>query len=75
MDLEKALDLLSKRSHELIALDDALCALAEVDPRTARIVELRFFGGLEVRETAEAIGIFSRNRVARLEVGACLVAC
>jgi RNA polymerase sigma-70 factor (ECF subfamily) len=56
-DLEKAVDLSSKRSHELIALDDALTALAEVDPRKARIVELRFFGGLEVKETAEALGI------------------
>src|ERR1700683_4146986 len=33
VDLEKAVDLWSKRSHELIALDDALCALAEVSPR------------------------------------------
>ena len=57
VDLEKAADLSSKRSDELIALDDALCALAEVSPRKARIVELRFFGGLEVKETAEAIGI------------------
>jgi RNA polymerase sigma factor (TIGR02999 family) len=57
VDLDKAVDLSSKRSHELIALDDALCALAEMSPRKARIVELRFFGGLEVKETAEAIGI------------------
>jgi RNA polymerase sigma factor (TIGR02999 family) len=57
VDLEKAVNLSPKRSHELIALDDALCALAEVSPRKARIVELRFFGGLEVKETAEAIGI------------------
>ena len=57
VDLEKAVDLSSKRSHELIGLDDALCALAEVSPRKARIVELRFFGGLEVKETAEALGV------------------
>jgi len=57
VDLEKAVDLSSKRSHELIALDDALSALAEMDPRKARIVELRFFGGLEVKETAEAVGV------------------
>jgi RNA polymerase sigma-70 factor, ECF subfamily len=57
IDLEKAVDLSSKRSHELIALDDALNALAEIDPRKARIVELRFFGGLEIKETAEAVGI------------------
>ena len=48
IDLEKAVDVSSKRSQELIALDDALNALAEIDPRKARIVELRFFGGLEV---------------------------
>lgn len=57
VDLEKAVDLSSKRPHELVALDDALCALAEMDPRKARIVELRFFGGLEVKETAEVIGV------------------
>ena len=47
----------SKRSHELVALDDALTELAKVDPRKARIVELRFFGGLEVKETAEVVGV------------------
>jgi RNA polymerase sigma factor (TIGR02999 family) len=57
VDLEKTVDLSSKRSHELVALDDALCALAEMDPRKARIVELRFFGGLEIKEMAEAIGV------------------
>lgn len=57
LDLENAVDLSSRRSHELIALDDALCALAEMDPRKARIVELRFFGGLEVKETAQVIGV------------------
>lgn len=57
VDLEKAVDLSSKRSWELIALDDALNALAEIDPRKARIVELRFFAGLEVKETAEVVGV------------------
>ena len=56
-DLEKAVDMSSKRSHELVALDDALTELAKVDPRKARIVELRFFGGLEVKETAEVVGV------------------
>jgi RNA polymerase sigma-70 factor (ECF subfamily) len=45
------------RSAELIALDDALKALAEIDPRKARVVELRFFGGLSVEETASVLGI------------------
>ena len=56
-DLEKAVDMSSKRSHELVALDDALTELAKVDPRKARIVELRFFAGLEVKETAEVVGV------------------
>jgi RNA polymerase sigma factor (TIGR02999 family) len=56
-DLEKAVDISSKRSHELVALDDALTELAKVDPRKARIVELRFFAGLEVKETAEVVGV------------------
>lgn len=45
------------RSAELIARDDALNALAEIDPRKARVIELRFFGGLSVEETASALGI------------------
>lgn len=57
VDLEEALDLSSVRSRELIALDDALNALASVDPRKARIVELRFFAGLDVKETAEVVGV------------------
>ena len=42
---------------DLVARDDALRELAERDPRKAQIVELRFFGGLDVDETAEALGI------------------
>jgi RNA polymerase sigma-70 factor (ECF subfamily) len=45
------------RDADLLALDDALCELGERDPQKARIVELRFFGGLGVEETAEALGI------------------
>jgi RNA polymerase sigma factor (TIGR02999 family) len=43
----------SARARELVALDDALNALAHFDARKARIIELRFFGGLSVEETAE----------------------
>jgi RNA polymerase sigma factor (TIGR02999 family) len=57
IDLEKAVDLSLKSSRELIALDEALNTLAEIDPRKARIVELRFFAGLDVKETAEVVGI------------------
>lgn len=45
------------RARELIALDDALHALGRIDPRKARVVELRFFGGLSVEETAEVLDI------------------
>jgi len=43
------------RSIDLIALDEALQRLAEIDPEQARLVELRFFGGLTIEETAEAL--------------------
>ena len=49
------------RSRDLIALDDALHALAEVDGRKARIVEMRFFGGLTADETADVLGISSKT--------------
>jgi RNA polymerase sigma factor (TIGR02999 family) len=45
------------KSAELIALDDALHPLAEIDERKAKIVELRYFGGLSIEETAEVIGV------------------
>jgi RNA polymerase sigma-70 factor (ECF subfamily) len=43
------------RGSQLIALDDALKTLAKMDPRKARVIELRFFGGLSVEETAEVL--------------------
>jgi len=43
--------------QDLLALDDALHALADVDPRKSQVVEMRFFGGLSVEETAEALHI------------------
>ena len=46
-----------QRSVDLIALDDALLKLAALDPRQARVVELRFFGGLDIEQTAESLGI------------------
>ena len=47
----------SQRSADLVALDDALQALEKLDQRQARVVELRFFGGLNQEETAEALQI------------------
>ena len=46
-----------ERSAELVAIDDALTDLAAHDPRKSQIVELRFFGGLNIKETAEVMGI------------------
>jgi len=51
-------------THNLIALEDALQALAEEDSRKSQVVEMRFFGGLTVEETAEALGV-SRDTVIR----------
>lgn len=51
----------SERASVLIALDEALSSLAELDPRRARIVELRVFGGLTVKETTEALGLSPRS--------------
>jgi len=48
-------NLTSERDRELVAVDDALKLLAEMDPRKARVIELRFFGGLSVEETAEVL--------------------
>jgi RNA polymerase sigma factor (TIGR02999 family) len=56
--LDQAIDLpAAERDLDLIALDDALLSLQSVDPRQSRIVELRFFGGLSVEETAEVMQI------------------
>jgi RNA polymerase sigma factor (TIGR02999 family) len=57
LELDGKLDAAHSQARELIALDDALEELAEADPRKARIVELRFFGGLSVKETAEVIQV------------------
>ena len=45
------------RTGDLVALDDALNALARLDPRKAQIIEMRFFGGLSVEETAEVLKV------------------
>ncbi len=57
LSLDEALGVAEKKDIEMIALDDALRTLAEVDPQQARIVEMRFFTGLTIEETAEALGI------------------
>jgi len=55
--LEGAASLLEKPAVDLMALDDALKGLARLDPQQSRIVELRFFGGLTIEETAQALKI------------------
>lgn len=55
--LDDALGAEQKRDLDLVALDDALNGLAHLDPQQARIVELRFFTGLTIEETAEVVGI------------------
>lgn len=57
LNLDEIPDLSSGHGAELIAVDDALTALARFDPRKARVIELRFFGGLSVEETAEVLKI------------------
>lgn len=61
---EPATDLLALPATDLLALDDALNGLARIDARKSQVVELRFFGGLSVEETAEVLKI-SKETVKR----------
>lgn len=64
VSLTEAAALTVQRGADLIALDEALNALAEIDPRKAQVVELRFFGGLSVDEVAEVLKV-SKETVMR----------
>jgi len=56
LSLDDAPDVAGRsRDREMIAIDEALTALAQIDPRKAKVVELRFFGGLSVEESAEVL--------------------
>jgi len=57
LELDEAFAVPMQTGSNLVAVDDALTALALVDPRKSQIVELRFFGGLTVEETAEVLKI------------------
>src|SRR5262245_49875667 len=57
MSFDEALTISTERDPDLIALDDALKSLAKIDERKSQIVELRFFGGLSVDETAEVMRV------------------
>jgi RNA polymerase sigma factor (TIGR02999 family) len=55
--LDQAMTLSNEKDSEILALDEALKSLATIDERKSRIVELRFFGGLSVEETAEVMKV------------------
>jgi RNA polymerase sigma factor (TIGR02999 family) len=55
--LEEADTVVQKQAADLVALDDALSELAAIDPRKSQIVEMRYFGGMSVEETAEVLGV------------------
>jgi RNA polymerase sigma factor (TIGR02999 family) len=57
VSFEESLVVCGKRGADLVALDGALQALASIDPRRSRVVELRFFGGLSVEETAAVLRV------------------
>jgi len=57
VSLDEALAISPARDADLVALDDALNALAEIDERKSRVVEMRFFGGLSIEEAAEVLKV------------------
>jgi RNA polymerase sigma-70 factor, ECF subfamily len=61
VDLEEGLAISEERTEEMLMLDEALNRLTEVNPRQARVVELRYFGGLSVEQTAALLAIAPRS--------------
>lgn len=59
--LNEAVAVFRDRRTDIVELDDALRALAAIDPRKSRVVEMRFFGGLSVKETAEVLNVSSET--------------
>jgi RNA polymerase sigma factor (TIGR02999 family) len=57
LSLERAPDIFQRTHPDLVALDDALNALAAIDPRKCQVIELRFFGGLTAEESAEVLKV------------------
>ena len=57
LDINESIDALPQPDSRLVDLDEALEALAQFDARKAKVVELRFFGGLSVEDTAEVLKI------------------
>jgi RNA polymerase sigma factor (TIGR02999 family) len=61
LTLDESIDFPGNCQVDLVRLDDALASLAAIDEQQSRIVELRFFGGLSIEETAQLIGISPRG--------------
>lgn len=61
VDLDEAISFSKEKEIDLLALNDALERLEEIDERQSRIVEMRFFGGLSVEETAEVLKVSKRT--------------
>ena len=61
VSLDEVATMSQERAEELLALDDALSSLEQLDERKSRIVELRYIGGLSVEEVAEVLGLSSRT--------------
>jgi RNA polymerase sigma factor (TIGR02999 family) len=59
--LEEAMQIAAVPNFDLVALDEALTALAEIDSRKSQVVELRFFGGMSLEETADFLGVSSET--------------
>lgn len=57
LTLDEAVATPQERDMDLVALDDSLTVLAQIDPQQSRIIELRFFGGLTIKETAEVLNV------------------
>ena len=57
LSLDQSLGLLERKDLDVVALDEALGNLSKLDPQQARVIELRFFGGLTIEETSEALHI------------------
>jgi len=71
LSLDEAWMTIEERATELVRLDEALKALAQIDERKSQVVEMRFFGGLSVEETASALGVSDKTvmrdwRIAKL---------
>ena len=69
MTFDEGLLVSPEKDEDLIRLDDALSGLAEFDERKSKVVELRFFGGLGVKETAEILQVSSGTVMRDWEVG------